>query len=144
MKRPKPLYRHIERLPSGKLQTYDTYGIGPDEPARPSTLPCDCCLRDVDRLWFHHQVGFCFRQPGTMRGVVMESGHWAFCVACHALWLAGRMDLLVARVSTVTRIDPADLRPVYDCLPVGVIGDLAGAWEAGQPRPRLGNPDSLP
>ena len=119
----------FERLPSGKLDAFETVGGTGHLPEFPLRLTCDCCLQKVDRLWCYRQRGFSMRIHG--RRLTLNEGAWAFCVYCHALYVAGDMAALTARVATLTRWKPEAYAAVYALLPE-VLEGPATAWESGQ------------
>src|SRR4051794_33035791 len=90
------------RLPSGKLDAFEEFGLPKDFPARPDFLVCDCCLRRSDRLWFWQHRGFCMGFPCAGRArTIFCAGEWGFCVFCRALFDTRAFEALTARVVTL-------------------------------------------
>ncbi len=128
----------VEMLPSGKFQVSDIYGA--NHPDRPLYAVCDCCCQQADRIFLYRQRGFCVwpRRQGKSYLELGEGG-WGFCVYCHALYVAGRIDLLVARVVTVG--ETMDSGAVawfshwYPMLPFFLHGEVT-EWHSGQVLPK--------
>lgn len=137
---PKTLYEKgpivVERLPSGKLDAYETYKIADDTHARPQWMVCDCCLRQSDRLWMWRHYGFCTLQYDGVPRHDYYAGRWGFCVYCRPLFEKREISILTARVCTLNpELYARAIAALYSILPYVIYGEPA-LWESGQPRLR--------
>lgn len=91
---------------------------------------CDCCLRQMDRMWVYRHRGFCCFAAG--RRQEFHAGWWGFCVYCHPLFTERAIQALVARVTTLEPgIAAADAYVVYLILAEVVYGEPV-AWVEGE------------
>jgi hypothetical protein len=94
------------------------------------TPECDCCLRQMDRMWVYRHRGFCCLISGDRQA--FEAGWWAFCVYCHALFAQREIDALVARVITLhPLVVQVDAERVYRILTDVVCGEPV-FWTQGE------------
>ena len=131
----RPLFVHrgttVERLPSGKIDVRDDWGLPEDIPARPQEMACDCCLAMTDRHWYWPHRGFCLRCSDHSR-ITIGAGEWCVCVFCRPLFEQMDLQALVARVVTLNpQIVTADLAALYRAVFLARFGEPQ-YWEAGQ------------
>lgn len=137
-KRPKnTLFVHrgttVTRLPSGKIDVRDDWGIPDDLPNRPEMMACDCCLTMADRHWYWSHRGFSIRTSDGS-SFSFDAGEWAVCVYCRPLFERAQLEALVARVVTLNPvISAANLRQLYGVLFEALQHSGPSYWEAPQP-----------